>query len=332
MSMEAATRLPLHSAELEDLPASRGVEFVEMPVRQILNRCDSPRMPFRWTINPYRGCEFGCVYCYARYTHEFLELRDPMDFERKIFVKRMAAEVLGRTLSRTPIGTDAIAIGTATDPYQPAERKYGLTRSMLEVFAQLAGLNLSITTKSSLIVRDLELLKKINRRSKLSVNFSLITLDRRLQRILEPRAPRPGLRLRALFELARAGIRCNVLMMPMIPGLTDEPAAIESVIRGAHRAGASGVWWRSLFLKPAAARRFIPFVKQRFPHLSERIDAFYAHAEYAPHAYDERMGRLFDRLRARYGFPIDHERNEARPPVVAQPPRQLSLTGLKESR
>ncbi len=118
----------------------------------------------------------------------------------------------------------------------------------------------------------------------------------------------------------------------MIPGLTDEPAAIESVIRGAHRAGAVGVWWRSLFLKPAAARRFIPFVKERFPHLSERIDAFYAHAEYAPHAYDERMGRLFDRLRARYGFPIDHERYEARPPVVAQPPKQLSLGGMLESR
>lgn len=334
--MKAVATLPLYSSALEDslegLPASRGVEFVEMPVRQILNRCDSPWMPFRWTINPYRGCEFGCVYCYARYTHDFLELRDPMDFERKIFVKRMAAQVLGRTLSRTPIGTDAIAIGTATDPYQPAERKYGLTRSMLEVFAQLSGLNLSITTKSSLIVRDLELLKKINRRSKLSVNFSVITLDRRLQRILEPRAPRPGLRLRALFELARAGIRCNVLMMPMIPGLTDEPAAIESVIRGAHRAGASGVWWRSLFLKPAAARRFIPFMKERFPHLTGRIDAFYAHAEYVPHAYDERMGRLFDRLRARYGFPIDHERYMDKAPVAAQGPRQLSLGGMLESR
>src|SRR5260370_17237293 len=326
--MKAAATLPLYSASensLEDLPASRGVEFVEMPVRRILNRCDSPWMPYRWTINPYRGCEFGCVYCSAGYTHEFLELRDPMDFERKIFVKRMAAEVLARTLSRTPIGTDAIAIGTATDPYQPAERKYGLTRSMLEVFAQLAGLNLSITTKSSLIVRDLELLKMINRRSKLSVNFSLLTLDPTLQPIIEPRAPRPGLRLRALFELARAGIRCNVLMMPMIPGLTDEPAAIESVIRGAHRAGASGVWWRSLFLKPAAARRFIPFMKERFPHLSDRIDAFYAHAEYAPHAYDERMGRLFDRLRTQYGFPIDHERYEARPPVAAPAPKQLSL-------
>ena len=323
--MKTAASLPFHSQPLDDLDATRGVEFIEMPVRQILNRCDSPRMPFRWTINPYRGCEFGCVYCYARYTHDFLELRDPMDFERKIFVKRMAAEVLSRTLSRTPIGTDAIAIGTATDPYQPAERKYELTRSMLEIFAQLSGLDLSITTKSSLIVRDLELLRKINRRSKLSVNFSLITLDRKLQRILEPRAPRPGLRLRALFELARAGIRCNVLMMPMIPGLTDDPTAIESVIRQAHRAGASGVWWRSLFLKPAAARRFIPFVKERFPHLAERIDMFYAHAEYVPHAYDDRMRVIFNRIRERYGFPIDNERYAIQPPAAPQPPRQAKL-------
>ena len=229
--------------------ATRDVEFIEMSVRTILNRCENPRMPFRWTINPYRGCEFGCVYCYARYTHEFLELRDPMDFERRIFVKRMAAQVLSHTLSRTPIGSDPIAIGTATDPYQPAERKYGLTRSMLEVFAQLGGLDLSITTKSALVVRDLDLLCAINSRSKLSVNFSLMTLNRRLQRTLEPRAPRPQLRLRALAELSRAGIRCNLLMMPVIPGLTDAPAAIESVVRAARRAGASAVWWRSLFLE-----------------------------------------------------------------------------------
>jgi DNA repair photolyase len=329
--MNTAATLPLYSPPPDDLDATRGVEFIEMPVRQILNRCDSPRMPFRWTINPYRGCEFGCVYCYARYTHDFLELRDPMDFERKIFVKRMAAEVLSRTLSRTPIGTDAIAIGTATDPYQPAERKYGLTRSMLEIFAQLSGLDLSITTKSSLIVRDLELLRKINRRSKLSVNFSLITLDRKLQRVLEPRAPRPGLRLRALFDLARAGIRCNVLMMPMIPGLTDDPAAIENVIRAARRANASGVWWRSLFLKPAAARRFIPFVKERFPHLAERIDMFYARAEYVPQAYDDRMRIIFNRIRERYGFPIS-DRYMVQPPVAPQPSRQLTLGGIRESR
>src|SRR6202035_4928723 len=133
------------AAPLEPL---RDVEFIEMPVRTVLNRCQNPRMPFRWTINPYRGCEFGCVYCYARYTHEFLELRDPMDFERRIFVKRMAGEVLQRTLSRTPVGSDQIALGTATDPYQPAERKFGLTRSIPEVFAKVGGVNLSITTKS----------------------------------------------------------------------------------------------------------------------------------------------------------------------------------------
>src|SRR5712691_173215 len=213
--MKAALVLPLDTAPARTATHLRDVEFVDMPVKQILNRCTSPRMPFRWTINPYRGCEFGCVYCYARYTHEFLELRDPMDFERRIFVKRMAGEVLQRTLSRTPIGADQIAIGTATDPYQPAERRFGLTRSMLEVFAAVGGLNLSITTKSALVARDLDLLCEINRRSRLSVNFSLITLKRRLQRILEPRAPRPSVRLAAIAKLTAAGIHCNVLMMPM---------------------------------------------------------------------------------------------------------------------
>jgi DNA repair photolyase len=326
--MKAVDTLPLQLESEGELEQTRGVEFIEMPVHRILNRCTSERMPFRWTINPYRGCEFGCVYCYARYTHDFLELRDPLDFERRIFVKRMAAEVLARTLSRTPIGEDAIAIGTATDPYQPAERKFRLTRSMLEVFANLAGLNLSITTKSALVTRDLDLLMKINRRSHLQVNISLITLDRRLQRLLEPRAPRPALRLRALNELARAGIRCNILMMPMIPGLTDEPARIENVIRAAKRAGADGLWWRSLYLKPAAARRFIPFVRERFPQLAPRIDEFYRRHVYAPAAYDDRMRAIFDRLRQRHGFALSRERDESvnvaiRP--AAQVPRQLSL-------
>ncbi|MGH7812761.1 MAG: radical SAM protein [Candidatus Binataceae bacterium] len=329
--MNSTATLPLPPPPLEALPARGGVEFVEMPVRSILNRCSNPRMPFTWTINPYRGCEFGCAYCYARYTHEFLELRDPMDFERRIFIKRMAAEVLARTLSRTPIGNDAIAIGTATDPYQPAERKYRLTRSMLEVFARLSGLRLSITTKSSLIVRDLDVLRAIARRSALSVNFSLITLDRRIQRAAEPRAPRPELRLRALEELARAGIRCNLLMMPMIPGLTDDPAAIESVIRAARRAGASAVWWRTLFLKPAAARRFIPFIRERFPHLAGRIDAFYGSRAYAPREYDERMGAIFDRLRSRHGFQIVREPAAAPTPAASHPPRQLSLLSVKSA-
>jgi len=323
--MNAVEVLSFPAAATEPLPPLRDVEFVEMPVQQILNRCDNPALPFRWTINPYRGCEFGCVYCYARYTHEFLELRDPLDFERRIFFKRMAAEVLARTLSRTPIGSDRIAIGTATDPYQPAERKFGLTRSMLKVFAQLGGLNLSITTKSWLIMRDLDLLKAINARSNLSVGFSLITLDRRLQRILEPRAPRPALRLRAIAELSAAGIRCNLLVMPVIPGVTDAPANLEAVIRAAKRAGASGVWWRSLFLKSAAARRFIPFVAENFPHLRKRIDEFYARSTYAPRSYDQRLGEMFDRLRRKHGFAPEAERHPEPPPSTARPAIQLSL-------
>jgi DNA repair photolyase len=295
--MNAARVLPFDTSHQRSADHLRDVEFVEMPVKQILNRCTSPRMPFRWTINPYRGCEFGCVYCYARYTHEFLELRDPMDFERRIFVKRMAGEVLQRTLSRTPIGADQIALGTATDPYQPAERKFKLTRSMLEVFAQVGGLNLSITTKSALTARDLDILKEINRRSRLSVNFSLITLKRRLQRILEPRAPRPALRLAAIQTLTSAGIRCSVLMMPMIPGVTDAPSAIEGVIRAAQRAGASELWWRTLFLKPAAARRFLPFISGAFPAEQGRFAEWYSNSAYPPHSYDDRLRPIFDHLK-----------------------------------
>jgi DNA repair photolyase len=318
------------STPAQPTTALRDVEFTEMPVRQILNRCDNPKLHFRWTINPYRGCEFGCVYCYARYTHDFLDLHDPMDFERRIFVKRTAAEVLSRTLSRIPIGDDQIAIGTATDPYQPAERKFELTRSMLEVLARLGGLNLSITTKSALITRDLDLLREINSRSRLSVNFSLITVNRRLQRILEPRAPRPALRLQALEQLSAAGIHCNVLMMPMIPRLTDAPAGIESVIRAARRAGAAAVWWRSLFLKPAAARRFVPFIRQNFPEHAARINDFYGRSTYAPRAYDEELSAIFTRLKSKYGYDPevgrDRESMRATAPTVPELlPRQLEL-------
>jgi len=320
--MKAAQELLLEPGEAAHT-RMRDVEFVDMPVKQILNRCSNPRMPFRWTINPYRGCEFGCVYCYARYTHEFLELRDPMDFERRIFVKRQAAEALARNLTRTMLGDDQIALGTATDPYQPAERKFGLTRSMLAVFARLGGLNLSITTKSSLIVRDLDLLREIGRRSKISVNFSLITLSRRLQRILEPRAPRPSLRLRALAELSAAGIRCNVLMMPMIPGITDDATAIEHVIREARRAGATGVWWRSLFLKPAAAARFLPFVRASLPERAARIEEYYARTTYPPRVYDDYLRTIFDRLRPKYGFAIEREGATT---VATDPPEAAAAT------
>jgi DNA repair photolyase len=301
--------------------AIRDVTFLDMAVGRILNRCDSPRMPFRWTINPYRGCEFGCVYCYARYTHEFLNLNKPVDFERTIFVKRAAAQALFRDLTRLPPHAGSIAIGTATDPYQPAERQFGITRSLLVVLARCAGLDLSITTKSALIVRDLDLLQQISQRSRLSVNFSLTTLDRRLQRILEPRAPRPKLRLKAIATLTEAGVRCNVLTMPIIAGINDSHAQLDALLGAARRAGAVAVWWRSLFLKPAAARHFLPFIREKFPQLQHRFEALYENGwSNAPREYDLRIGRLFEQLRAKHGFPGEIERStatqESQPPAV----------------
>jgi DNA repair photolyase len=304
----ASAELPIVERDAGGLAPVRDVEFITMPAKQILNRCSNPNLRFQWTINPYRGCEFGCVYCYARYTHEFLELRDPLDFERRIFVKERAAEALARNFAHTAVGAGQIALGTATDPYQPAERRFGLTRAMLAVMARLGGLDLSITTKSGLIVRDLDLLGAINARSRLSVNFSLITLDRRLQRALEPRAPRPSLRLGALARLAAAGIRCNVLMMPMIPGITDDPRGVEAVMRAARGAGAANVWHRALFLKPAAARRFIPFVREKFPALAARFEDYYGRSAYAPRAYDERLDALFAMLKRRCGFDAEASR------------------------
>jgi DNA repair photolyase len=247
-----------------------------------------------------------------------------MDFERRIFVKRKAAEVLERTLARTPIGRDEIALGTATDPYQPAERTFGLTRSMLEVFARVGGIRLSITTKSNLVARDVDLLKKIAERSEVSVNFSLITLNRRLQRVLEPRAPRPELRLRALSVLAAAGIRCKVLMMPMIPGLTDAPSNVESVIAAARRHGAADVHCRSLFLKPSAAKRFLPFIEQHFPQLAERMKQRYGASTYGPRAYDQQLEALVDRLKRKYGYPVAGARR-SEPPKPTPRASQLSL-------
>src|ERR1700694_395507 len=174
-------------------------EYFLLPVKSILNRCDSNRVPFEWTINPYRGCEFACKYCYARYTHEYMEL-DGSEFEQKIFVKQDAAPLLAQEMSRkysyeskTSEYQEAehIAIGTATDPYQPAEREYGVTRACLKELAKREGISVSITTKSNQVTRDIDILKEIAAKSELHVNITITTLKARLARLLEPRAPRP---------------------------------------------------------------------------------------------------------------------------------------------
>src|SRR5262249_12606165 len=193
------------------------------------------RMPFPYTINPYRGCEFGCRYCYARYTHEFMELRDGRLFEEKIYAKARAAELLRQELRRYPKGE--IATGTATDPYQPAERWFGVTRSILEVFAGEQGRRLSITTKSNFIERDVDLLARVARSNVLHINMTVTTLDETLARKLEPRAPRPDLRLAAVAALAKAGISVGVFLNPIMPGLTDAITNLDAVAAAGAKSG-----------------------------------------------------------------------------------------------
>ena len=197
------------AADGESLRQGHDVEYFTLPVRSLLNRCTGVRMPFEWTINPYRGCEFACKYCYARYTHEFMEMRDGVDFEQKIFVKQHAADLLRQELRRVKPG-EQIAIGTATDPYQPAERRFEITRGILEELTRHEGLHLGIITKGNLILRDIDLLKEIGQKNRLTANVTITTLNVKLARILEPRAPRPDLRMDTVRQLNQAGIRTGV--------------------------------------------------------------------------------------------------------------------------
>src|SRR6202171_6579876 len=240
------------AAEGESLRQGHAVEYFTLPARSLLNRCTGARMPFTWTINPYRGCEFACKYCYARYTHEFMEMRDGMDFEQKIYVKQHAAELLRQELRRVKPGED-IALGTATDPYQPAERRYEVTLAIVEEFARHSGYELGIVTKSNLIVRDLDLLRDVAKSNRLSVHVTITTLNIELARILEPRAPRPDLRVDAVRALALAGLRVGLSCSPVLPGITDSPDDLESLVRTASEAGADYVFANPLFLKPCSA-------------------------------------------------------------------------------
>ncbi len=280
----------------------RGVEFFELETRSILTRCRSQRVPFQWTINPYRGCEFGCQYCYARYAHEFLELRRPADFERKIFAKRQAAEHLRRELRRVRPG-ESIAVGTATDPYQPAERQFGITRSLWEVLAEARGLRLGLVTKSALVVRDAELLARVAARNRLVIRITITTADHELARRLEPRAPRPDLRLDALRSLRRAGLMAGVMCAPVLPGITDSEENLAQLMAAAKAADAGFFSAGGLFLQPAAAAQFLPFLRARFPRLAAAYEKQFAASPYLPASYRQRLARRVARLAARFELP-----------------------------
>jgi DNA repair photolyase len=290
------------ASEGESLREGHNVEYFTLPAKSLLNRCVSRRgLPFTWTINPYRGCEFGCQYCYARYTHEFMEMRDGVEFEQKIYVKRHTADLLRRELRKVKPG-EAIALGTATDPYQPAERRYEVTRGILEEFTRHRGFELGIVTKSNLVVRDVNLLRAVAQNNALSIHVTVTTLNVDLARILEPRAPRPDLRMEAVRELSAAGLTVGVSCSPVLPGITDSPADLEAVVRAAAAAGARHIFAGPLFLKPCSAAVFLPFLEQHFPQLVENYRQRYRDRSFLPPSYGKRIAELITRFRQKYGI------------------------------
>ena len=345
------TRLPVLDER------ARGTKFIRLPVRSVLNNPASTKMGF-WSINPYVGCEFGCTYCYARDTHRWVVERaerryggmaversettvggrvssiglppyrrsalPPEEaFEKEILVKEEVAGVLGRTLNPARVAGHSLVIGTATDPYQPAERKFRLTRQILEVLRSYHGLSIEIITKSPLVTRDLDLLRAISEHNEMSVNISLATADPRLARRLELRSPVPAARLRALRRLIEGGVHAGLIVAPIIPGITDDWAGLARLIEAAKEAGARYVIGSALRLGPAARHRFLPLIEREFPQLAERYRRHYARSDLASQKYQEALTRRLNALRVAFGFGGDEasNRRRRRMEAAAQPDR-----------
>ena len=314
------------AAQSETLRQGYLVEYFTLPARSLLNRCTSSRVPFTWTINPYRGCEFACKYCYARYTHEFMEMRDGVDFERKIYIKQQAAWLLRQDLRKVKRGEE-IAIGTATDPYQPAEKRFEVTRSILEELALHRGLDLGIVTKSNLILRDVELLQRVAEHNSLFVNLTVTTLSTKLARILEPRAPRPDLRLEAVRELNAAGVNTGVICAPVLPGITDSPAALDAMVRTAKQAGAKYIYANPLFLKPCSASVFLPFLEKEFPNLVEGYRKRFSERAFVSKAYSKRISELMAGLRKKHSISQQFSSRSERVHPAVQEAEQMKMFG-----
>jgi DNA repair photolyase len=299
------------AAEGEHIRDGHNIEYLTIESRSILNRCNVPRMPFSWTINPYRGCEFACVYCYARYTHEFMELHDPLAFERLIYVKQNVAGQLRRDMKKVK-KEEMIAIGTATDPYQPAEKRYEVTRSILEELALHEGYDIGIVTKSNLVVRDADVLRRIGERNKIYVNLTVTTLDYRLAHILEPRAPRPDLRLAAVRDLNNAGVPAGVICAPVVPGITDGVKELDALVEATKEHGGQYIYANPLFLKPCSAKVFMPFLEKEFPHLVEKYRQRYGEKAFVSEAYRKRISELMKKLREKHGLRLRPRYGEER--------------------
>lgn len=357
---------------LELIGTQGDIRYFDQPAKGVLNGPEVTGMGF-WSINPYVGCAFGCTYCYARYAHRYVAERKTaaaadesraltdmpswLAFERRIFVKRNAADVLRETLMsakrkaleqqlksakrqaqrerpshQSPVSRlwhgETIVIGTATDPYQPAERTFRVTRGVLEVLAGEKGLSVVIITKSAIITRDIDLLATLSNRSSLTIHLSLITLDRELARRIEPRAPTPGARLRALERLAAADIDVGINIMPVLPGITDRPAMLDAVIRSVRDAGASHVNACALRLRSAARKRYLPFIESEFPRLSTAYRTAFSSGHQMGDAYREGLSRFMRERCRKHGIVYGSRRERDHEKVEPEVPEsnQLLLT------
>lgn len=302
----------------------RSVEFRPLETEELVNRLKDSRFPFGWTVNPYRGCELGCRYCYARPTHGYLGHADPSEFEKRVYVKQADPARLASRLRRALESGEEVAIGAVTDPYQPAEARFGVTRQVLEAIARVDGLRVGITTKSAGIVRDSTLLARIATRCDLMVNISLASMDASLLRRIEPRAPRPDLRLEAMAKLVEVGVPARLFAMPVLPYLTDSEPALRALFAAARRAGAREAIWNVLFLRGETRGFFLDFIGSEFPELLPRYRALYGGGSAAAPAYRERVERLAARIALGEGFPA---RSRSARMAAERParPRQLLL-------
>jgi DNA repair photolyase len=277
-------------------------QYLEDTCKSALNRVpETSRVPFRWTVNPYRGCTHSCHYCFARAFHTYLDLGVGEDFSSKIVVKTNVVEVLRRELSSPRWEGETVAMGTATDPYQHCEGRYRLTRGVVEALADFAN-PLSILTKSTLIVRDLDAYARLNEVAPLTVSMSVGTLDEEVRRVVEPGTPPGRKRLEILGRFAGAGIRTGVLVAPVLPGLTDDDEHLDEVLAACAATGVALASAIVLHVRPSIREHFMPWVKRSYPWLYPRYVELYGRRAYAPRSYQEEVSERFARLRLRHGL------------------------------
>ena len=307
----------------------RGLEFLHVNARRLVNEVPAAsRMPFRYTINAYRGCSHACTYCFARPTHEFLGMNIGDDFDRRIVVKINAVERLRAELAPSRWAGEHIAMGTNTDPYQRCEGKYGLTQGIVGELAAARN-PFSILTKSTLILRDLDLLAEAARVTGVRANFSIGTLDEEVWKLTEPGTPHPRQRVEAVARLMAAGVPCGVLVAPVLPGLSDRPDQLEAVVKACVGAGAVSITPLLLHLRPGVREHYLGWLAGTRPDLVADHERLYPRS-YAPKARQRELAQLVAGLVARHGgrsaSPLQ-TRSVPTPVSTASPPeiRQLAL-------